>query len=97
MTYTEFNEKYKEYIKEGFDGLEIDYPAITGYLVGIMEELILIPGFKFSQIKSKFGTARFYNNLDEIVPTLGRILEHEIEERINFLLRVEREIESRKQ
>jgi hypothetical protein len=60
MTEQEFNEKYKDYIEKGFDGLEFDIPEVTEYLDKIFEELTKIEGFKYVQIKLKFGYARFY-------------------------------------
>ncbi len=60
MTEKQFNEKYKDYIEEGFDGLEFDIPAVTEYLDKIFTDLIKVEGFKYAQIKLKFGFARFY-------------------------------------
>lgn len=62
MTADEFNGKYKAYIEEGFEdqGLEFDIPSVTKFLDGIFTDLVWIPGFHYSQIKLKFGMARFY-------------------------------------
>jgi len=60
MTQEEFNEKYKDFIEEGFSGLEFDNPVATEYLDKEFQELIKIPGFKFSQIKFKWFDYRFY-------------------------------------
>ena len=60
MTSEEFNEKYKQYIPEGWYGLGFNISDVTDYLDNVMEELILIPGFELHQIKLKFNTARFY-------------------------------------
>lgn len=62
MTAKEFNEKYAEYIEEGFYGLEVDIEPITQWLDGIMNILIKIPDFKICQIKLKFDMFRFYSN-----------------------------------
>ena len=69
MTVNEFNEKYKEYLEEGHYGLDISDPVIIKYLDEIFQGLIKIDGFKYSQIKGKFGMGRFYTNLYQI---LGR-------------------------
>lgn len=61
MTASEFNEKYKAYISEGFDGLEFDIPEITDYLDKYFDKgLVELPDFQFQQIKMKFGMCRFY-------------------------------------
>ena len=60
MTAEEFNEKYKQYIPEGWYGLGFNISDVTDYLDKVMEELILIPGFELHQIKLKFNMARFY-------------------------------------
>jgi hypothetical protein len=39
--------------------------------------------------------SRFYSNTAETMPFLGNTIDHAIEERINFLLRVENEIDKR--
>jgi hypothetical protein len=36
-----------------------------------------------------------YTNLDELLPFVGRIINQELEEKINFILKVEYEIENR--
>lgn len=91
----EFNEKYKEYIEEGHYGMEIGEPSILIYVDQIFNDLIKIPGFQFSQIKTKYGMARVYTNLYELMPFVGRIIDQELEEKINFILKVEYEIEHR--
>jgi DNA-binding HxlR family transcriptional regulator len=61
MTQLEFNEKYSDYIEEGFWGLEFNIPIITEYLDKLFQEdLIHREGFKFSQIKVKFNWLCFY-------------------------------------
>ena len=94
-TADEFNEKYKEYIEEGHYGMEIGEPSILIYVDQIFNDLIKIPGFQFSQIKTKYGMARVYTNLDDLLPFVGRIINQELEEKINFILKVEYEIEHR--
>lgn len=96
-TTTEFNEKYKDYLEEGHYGIDINEPSVITYVDQIFNDLTQIPGFKYSQIKTKFGLARVYTNLDELMPFAGRILNQELEEKINFILKVEYEIENRLQ
>jgi hypothetical protein len=66
MTKKEFNEKYKDYTKEGFEKygpLEFDITKATEFLDDIFQDLILIPGFQVIQIKEKFSHSRFYSTL----------------------------------
>lgn len=60
MTREEFNLKYKQWIPEGWFGLEFDEPKVTEYLDKEMQDLIMIPGFELHQIKLKFDWPRFY-------------------------------------
>ena len=60
MTPEQFNEKYKAYLGEHHYGLSFDDPAITDMLDKEFQEFIKRPGFKYYQIKLKFGYARFY-------------------------------------
>lgn len=75
-TSNEFNEKYKDYLEDGHYGLSIDNPKIVDFLDRIFIELTLIPNFKYSQIKMKFGTSRFYSTLR--VGVLSYVIEQEI-------------------
>jgi molybdopterin-guanine dinucleotide biosynthesis protein len=95
MTSVEFNEKYVDYLEEGHYGLDINIESVIEYLDAIFTDLVKIEGFKFQQIKTKFGLARVYTNLDEKLPLVGRIIHQEIEEKINFILKVEYEIDRR--
>jgi hypothetical protein len=94
-TNKEFNTKYKEYKEEGHYGMDIEVPAVLFYVDQIFNDLTQIPGFKYQQIKTKYGLARAYTNLEEIMPFVGRIINQEIEEKINFILKVEFEVENR--
>ena len=94
-TSNEFNEKYKDYIEEGHYGMVIGEPSVLAYVDQIFNDLIKIPGFQFSQVKTKFGLARVYTNLDNLLPFVGRIINQELEEKINFILKVEYELENR--
>ena len=60
MEVHEFNLKYKDFIEEGFDGLEFGNEEIVNYLDDQFKEFIKIPNFKFTQIKLKFGMCCFY-------------------------------------
>lgn len=89
MTANEFNEKYKEYLEEGHYGLDISTPSIIKYLDEMFQDLIKIPGFKYSQIKEKFNTSRFYTNLYELIGKPGLIINNEVERILNILLKYE--------
>jgi hypothetical protein len=91
----EFNDKYAAYLEEGHYGMSIDEPSILTYVDQIFNDLIKIPGFQFSQIKTKYGLARVYTNLYELMPFVGRIVDQELEDKINFILKVEYELENR--
>jgi len=94
-TIKEFNDKYKEYIEEGHYGMTIDEPSVLAYVNEIFNDLTKIPGFKYQQVKTKFGLARVYTNLEDILPFVGRIINQELEEKISFILKVEYELENR--
>jgi hypothetical protein len=81
MTTEQFNEKYKEYLGENHYGLDFEHPQAIEMLDKEFEELIKRPGFKYYQIKLKFGMARFYADAitnDEM---------YRIEDQINNLLK----------
>ena len=94
-TIEEFNEKYKEYIDEDHYGMDINEPSVLAYVDQIFYDLTQIPGFKYQQIKTKFGMARVHTNLEDLMPFVGRIINQELEEKINFILKVEYELENR--
>ena len=74
MTQDAFNIKYEQYLEQGFEtqGLEFDIPEVTEYLDKQFQTLIHINGFKYSQIKLKFGYRRVYmENVD--IETLNAI------------------------
>ena len=60
MTSQEFNKKWAEFLEEGHYGLALDKPEVVEYLDKEFEILSKLPDFKFSQIKSKFNSFRFY-------------------------------------
>jgi hypothetical protein len=60
MTTKEFDEKYQDYLEDGFDGMEFENEEIIGLCDTYFQKWINYPGFKYAQIKSKFGTSRVY-------------------------------------
>lgn len=93
-TSKEFNDKYKDYLDNG-NGMTLDIPSVLSYVNEVFNDLTWIPGFKYEQINTQHGLAKVRTNLQEIMPFAGRILEQELEEKINFILKVEYEIEHR--
>jgi hypothetical protein len=94
-TNKEFNTKYAEYKEEGHYGMDLEIPSVLTYVDQIFNDLVKIPGFKYEQIKTKYGLAKVYTNLDQLMPFVGRIMNQELEEKINFILKVEFEVENR--
>jgi hypothetical protein len=94
-TSKDFNDKYKEYIDGTNYGIDINIPSVLEYVDVVFRDLIKIEGFKYQQIKIKFGMCRVHTNLDELLPFVGRIIHQELEEKVNFILKVEHEIEKR--
>ena len=60
MTTQEFNDKYGGYLEEGHYGLDISNSEFITWLDGKFQSFVQKPGFKYSQIKEKFGMGRFY-------------------------------------
>jgi hypothetical protein len=83
MTSKEFNTKYKDYLEEGHYGLDIDDPSITNYLDNQFQQLIKINGFKYTQIKLKFNSCRFYTNLNEVLSGVDHNIDSNIEKYIS--------------
>jgi hypothetical protein len=92
-TSKEFNEKYKAYL-DG-QGMLLEIPSVLAYVDQVFNDLTWIPGFLYSEITTRHGLAKVHTNLQEIMPFAGRILEQELEEKINFILKVEFEIQHR--
>ena len=81
MTPCEFNKKYIDFLEERYYGLAIPNPKVIEYLDELFEnELTKIPGFKYFQIKEKFGYVRFYTTITD------RKKVEEIETKLNELL-----------
>lgn len=61
MRAEEFNNKWRSYISEGFEGSETDNEDVNVYLDSeFTKEIKVNPDFKFAQIKWKFGSIRIY-------------------------------------
>jgi hypothetical protein len=93
-TSKEFNEKYKAYL-DGESGMLLEIPSVLAYVDQVFNDLSLIPGFLYNEITTRHGLAKVHTNLQEMMPFAGRILEQELEEKINFILKVEYELENR--
>jgi hypothetical protein len=87
MTQREFNEKYKQWIPEGWHGLEFDVPQVTEYMDKIMQDMILIPGFELHQIKMKFDWPRFYFTTGFKEKTLELAIAIRVQEEISRLVK----------
>lgn len=76
MTSREFNEKYKDYLEDRYPGCCLIQEKQIEYLDKIFQEFILIPNFKYKQIKAKFNFYCFYCSglSDEIITTVVRKL-----------------------
>lgn len=91
----EFNIRYKKYLVYNNVGMQIDIPSVITYVDEVFNDLTQIPGFLYTEITTQHGLAKVRTNLQEIMPFAGRILEQELEEKINFILKVEFEIQHR--
>ena len=80
MTTEQFNEKYKEYLGKDHYGLDFEHPQVIEMLDKEFEEFTKRPGFKYYQIKLKFGMARFY--ADAITTDEGYRIEGQIDDLI---------------
>lgn len=91
----EFNIRYKKYLVYNNLGMQIDIPSVIAYVDEVFDDLTQIPGFLYTEITTQHGLAKMRTNLQELMPFAGRIIEQELEEKINFILKVEYEIEHR--
>lgn len=82
MTATEFNKKYHEFLVPGHYGLDVHDPDFIEWLDLRFETFIQIPGFKYSQVKAKFGYGRFYAD------GLSAEQVNEVEQKISSLMPV---------
>ena len=91
----EFNIKYSTVLESGSLGMQIDIPSVIAYVDEVFNDLTFIPGFLYTEITTQHGLAKVRTNLQDLMPFAGRILEQELEEKINFILKVEFEIQHR--
>lgn len=77
MNCEEFNNKYYQFLEKGHYGLDIYDEKVINFLDDIFKDLILIPGFQYSQIKLKFNSCRFYSNLKS---SISYLIENKINE-----------------
>lgn len=89
----EFNKKYKNSLKG--EGMLLEYKAIAGYMDALLGDLIKIPGFEWYEIGTRKGMGYLDCNLEELIPCVGRIMIDEIGNKLNFILKVEYEVERR--
>jgi hypothetical protein len=87
MTREAFNHKYKQWIPEGWSGLDFDIPEVTEYMDQIMQDMILIPGFELHQIKLKFDWPRFYFTTDFKDKGTELAIAVRVQERINAIIK----------
>ena len=78
MTSDEFNEKYAQYLGESHYGMAFDNEEIIALCDEYFQNWIDRPGFKYYQIKSKFGLSRVY--CDKVDTTL-------LENKINKIMK----------
>jgi hypothetical protein len=63
MNCTEFNEKWKNFLKVSSPGVQIENEKVLRYLESeFTTELKTNRSFEYGQIKLKFGTCRVYSN-----------------------------------
>jgi len=81
MTSKDFNTKYDIYLEERHYGCDLHLPEAIDYLDREFQELIKIPGFKYTQIKSKWDYFSFYctnvsrEKVEQIEENLKKIYE----------------------
>jgi hypothetical protein len=94
-TNEDFNSKYIKYLREGQNGMSVEVPAVIQFVDSVFSDLILIPGFEYSDISLRFGMCWINTNLHEVLPVVGDSIIDSIEEKANFLIKVENEITKR--
>ena len=90
MTQQEFNLKYKQWIPQGWSGLDFDVEQATEYLDQVMQDMIRIPGFELHQIKMKWDWPRFYFATDFKDKGLELAIAVKVQERINTIIKQNR-------
>ncbi|TGL03552.1 hypothetical protein EHQ43_17520 [Leptospira bouyouniensis] len=87
MLAIELNQRHRQFIEEGFDGVESNFDPISKYLDRLLRILIHChPGFKLKQIKMKFGEVCFYSNLHELYNDDDRQRDHNVSLKIQAKL-----------
>lgn len=69
----EFNVKYKDYLEHEFYGMEMENEEILKVADEAFKEFIKVPGFKYYQLKNKFGYCRFYADNIDVDPLCTKI------------------------
>ena len=87
MTREEFNHKYKQWIPEGWSGLDFDVEQVTEYMDQVMQDLVLIPGFELHQIKMKWDWPWFYFTTDFKDKGTELAIAVKIQEQINAIIK----------
>lgn len=78
-TCAEFNDKYRNYLENGFYGLVIENRDVISYLdIEFQKEITKNNHFQYSQIKMKFGSCTIYSTSNAI---------HDWEKNINQMLK----------
>ena len=90
MTQNEFNHKYKQWIPEGWSGLDFDIPEVTEYMDTVMQDMTVIPGFELHQIKLKFDWPRFYFTTSFKDKGTELAIAVKVQERINAIIKQKR-------
>lgn len=92
MTKEEFNEKYKDYIEEGYPGMELTNKTLIWYIDKAFEDIVKIPNFKLKKITYEFGSYYVNSNLNG----LDDMLEDGIQNAYNTIKQIynEKEIEN---
>jgi len=89
----EFNNKFKDSL-DG-EGMKLEYKSLAGYMDSVLKDLAVIRGFKWYEITTVQGMGYFDSNIEELIPCVGRIMKDEIQKGINYILKVEYEVERR--
>jgi len=77
------------------EGMKLEYKSLAGYMDSVLKDLAVIRGFKWYEITTVQGMGYFDSNIEELIPCVGRIMKDEIQKGINYILKVEYEVERR--
>lgn len=85
-TIKDFNDKYKDYIIKGYEGLHYGNKEVVQFLDKLFTNLIKIPYFKFYHIKrNRQGELEFKTNflstqrINEIISEIEEVYERSVE------------------